>query len=441
MDDKLEARRAKQREIVAARSLGARTQPDLPLPPYHVHGVSMLYLMCRFDVDAVARIVPPGLTPSGSGWGVIGLYSAEQGWGIAPFTAFFMAAELAGADSVDGSPGNYMHSGLFSDMGGRVMTGQYNSNFRTGWSRHQVIDGVVIGEAGIGDRTLVRMRARVGQSPPQVLNGVSRYVGRQPGGTGFTSYSVAFTLESRDTSGQAVEFLDGAREGLNILEPLEYVWPIYASPMDMAFTPPRPFLEEGEPAGEDAQGVSLVGVFSQMGRAAAILDVDGKLLTMNKQANGLVAEGRIGVAGQQLRLSRPAEDAALAAMLLEVRQRGLGAVSERHALHPEASGPPLIAQAIALDPSIGGPGSVLVFFDDPARASGTDSAAALRLLGLTAAEARIAGLVGSGRAPRDVADELQLTLNTVRSALKITFDKLGISRQSELAKIVARLAG
>ena len=34
-----------------------------------------------------------------------------------------------------------------------------------------------------------------------------------------------------------------------------------------------------------------------------------------------------------------------------------------------------------------------------------------------------------------------VTYNTVRSSLKLVFDKLGISRQSELARIVARLAG
>jgi DNA-binding CsgD family transcriptional regulator len=66
---------------------------------------------------------------------------------------------------------------------------------------------------------------------------------------------------------------------------------------------------------------------------------------------------------------------------------------------------------------------------------------ALELLGLTPAEARIAALVGGGESPREAADALGVTYNTVRSSLKLVFDKLGVGRQSELARVVARLAG
>ena len=107
------------------------------------------------------------MTPSGSGWGVIGLYEAAQGWGIAPFSAFFMTAELAGVDSSDGSPGNYMHGGLFSGVAGQVMTGLYNTNFRTGWSRQRVEGDRFRGEAGIGDRTLVRVAGQDRPAPPR----------------------------------------------------------------------------------------------------------------------------------------------------------------------------------------------------------------------------------------------------------------------------------
>ena len=60
--------------------------------------------------------------------------------------------------------------------------------------------------------------------------------------------------------------------------------------------------------------------------------------------------------------------------------------------------------------------------------------------GLTPAEARTAALVGSGLAPQDVADQIGLTVGTIRSELKSIFEKLGISRQSELAALVTRLA-
>jgi DNA-binding CsgD family transcriptional regulator len=49
-------------------------------------------------------------------------------------------------------------------------------------------------------------------------------------------------------------------------------------------------------------------------------------------------------------------------------------------------------------------------------------------------------LVGSGLAPQDVADQLGITVGTIRSELKTIFAKVGISRQSELATVVARIA-
>ena len=115
---------------------------------------------------------------------------------------------------------------------------------------------------------------------------------------------------------------------------------------------------------------------------------------------------------------------------------GAEAVSPRFALHGAGADNTIIAQAMAL-----GPEDFVVFFDDPTHEDASDPVPALQLFGLTPAEARVAAAVGGGRSPRDAATALGLTLNTVRSALKIAFDKLGISRQSELARIVARLAG
>lgn len=61
------------------------------------------------------------------------------------------------------------------------------------------------------------------------------------------------------------------------------------------------------------------------------------------------------------------------------------------------------------------------------------------LLGLTLAEARVAALVGSGLPPRDASSRLGITEETARTALKRVFQKTGVSRQSELTRLLARL--
>jgi DNA-binding CsgD family transcriptional regulator len=68
-----------------------------------------------------------------------------------------------------------------------------------------------------------------------------------------------------------------------------------------------------------------------------------------------------------------------------------------------------------------------------------DPALVRDVLGLTLGEARIASLVGSGITPREAADKLGISKETVRTALKRVFAKVGVSRQSELAALLTRL--
>ena len=68
-----------------------------------------------------------------------------------------------------------------------------------------------------------------------------------------------------------------------------------------------------------------------------------------------------------------------------------------------------------------------------------DPAIVRDLLGLTLGEARVAALVGAGLAPREAATQLGVTEETARTTLKRVFSKVGVSRQTELAALLARL--
>jgi DNA-binding CsgD family transcriptional regulator len=91
--------------------------------------------------------------------------------------------------------------------------------------------------------------------------------------------------------------------------------------------------------------------------------------------------------------------------------------------------------------SMGGNRAALILINEPDREDAFSLCMGLQqAFGLTPAEARTAALVGSGLAPQDVADQLGITVGTVRCELKSVFEKLAISRQSELAALVVRLA-
>jgi DNA-binding CsgD family transcriptional regulator len=81
----------------------------------------------------------------------------------------------------------------------------------------------------------------------------------------------------------------------------------------------------------------------------------------------------------------------------------------------------------------------IVLVIDPSGSEPADPTVVRDLLGLTLSEARIASLVGSGLSPASAAEKLGITEETARSALKRVFAKTGVSRQNELAALLAKL--
>ena len=61
------------------------------------------------------------------------------------------------------------------------------------------------------------------------------------------------------------------------------------------------------------------------------------------------------------------------------------------------------------------------------------------LLGLSAAEARVAALIGNAKSVAATAQALATTPGTVRNQLKAIFAKTGVTRQSELVALIARI--
>lgn len=60
--------------------------------------------------------------------------------------------------------------------------------------------------------------------------------------------------------------------------------------------------------------------------------------------------------------------------------------------------------------------------------------------GLTAAEVRLAKKLRDGRALKEAAEELDVSVNTVRNQLRSIFDKMGLKRQSELIRALTELS-
>lgn len=79
----------------------------------------------------------------------------------------------------------------------------------------------------------------------------------------------------------------------------------------------------------------------------------------------------------------------------------------------------------------------LVMLEDPGAPDVQPDAALRQIYGLTAAQARVAALLARGAAPADIAQQLGVSIFTVRAHLKSVFEKTGARRQLDLMRELA----
>jgi DNA-binding CsgD family transcriptional regulator len=101
---------------------------------------------------------------------------------------------------------------------------------------------------------------------------------------------------------------------------------------------------------------------------------------------------------------------------------------------------PLCAEQSAASGLLRANAGALVLVVDPETAGARTETETFRLLGLTATEAKIASILGTGSSPEAAADMLGLSVGTVRNHIKRVFSKLDISRQGQLVDLAGRLS-
>ena len=200
-------------------------------------------------------------------------------------------------------------------------------------------------------------------------------------------------------------------------------------------------------APEAAHGV-LTEVLDRLTCGAVVVDPGGHAVHHNVAAERLAGDG-FSLRGGSLRTSAHHEQERVSALLRGVLTPGLGGEPMPPVALSRPSGrKPLLLQAIPLSPRMDAPlgallddlGAALILIVDPERESPPSTAEALKLLGLTATEAKVAALLGTGWSPQEIADRHQVLTATVRFHIKQLYSKLDIRRQGELTRIVQALS-
>lgn len=198
----------------------------------------------------------------------------------------------------------------------------------------------------------------------------------------------------------------------------------------------------------DAQSVNIgMGTaMARIGIGVFALDSMGRIVSSNAASQALLGDG-LNVVNDRLVLTNPvASEEAVAAIrnALDGDRIILSQETKPILVHRQSASRPLALYVLPIPAQHSGNGFLtraraIVLLMNPTADGVPDPALIRDVLGVTLGEARIAALVGSGLSPKDAAERLGIAEETARSVLKRVFSKVGVSRQSELAAMMARL--
>ena len=199
-------------------------------------------------------------------------------------------------------------------------------------------------------------------------------------------------------------------------------------------------------AGARALGASLVDLLDNVRAGVIQLDRRGRVVAANDRARVLL-NARDGLRDEDghLRAALPRDDAALQRLLARTLPL-LGGPGEGGSMPLRRPG---TRSRLVLHVSpVHDPGTVfdrgrvgaLVLAVDPADRAGIDPERVGKALGLTPAESRVAIALAEGGTVDDIAIATGRSWNTVKWHLQHIYAALGVSRQFELAQLVASLS-
>jgi len=193
----------------------------------------------------------------------------------------------------------------------------------------------------------------------------------------------------------------------------------------------------------DRQRRAAFAALNHIAPALAVLEGSGHVVYHNEKMRMLAREGDVSIHNGRVHATSP-----------QIRARILTAVRECH--QAVLNGRPHLSRAIAVprssersplavlvgstrgeegDEETVSPLVVLLATDPDARPEIQRSALS-ELYGMTGAEADVAGMLAEGFSPDEIAHELGISMNTVRTHMKRVFEKTRVGRQADLVRVL-----
>ncbi|WP_417215868.1 helix-turn-helix transcriptional regulator [Alcanivorax sp.] len=195
----------------------------------------------------------------------------------------------------------------------------------------------------------------------------------------------------------------------------------------------------------DQQRQALQQTLDIQAQPFALLDAQGTIIHISQEAEQLAAtHPRMSIKQRRLTLQDPRQQNEWLQLLTQVTHpnpalRGSGgviAIPLNGTLMTRCLISPLSPGAAPTRFNTQQAPLAITYFQDPLSDIDIDLTSLMQLFELSEAEARVAAGIAQGLSPQQIADSHFLSVHTVRTQLKSTFQKTATMRQAELAKLV-----
>lgn len=189
------------------------------------------------------------------------------------------------------------------------------------------------------------------------------------------------------------------------------------------------------------------GVLSRLAIPVVTLDECGRVDYMNQAADELFRRGDIvSIAGGRIRTNRPDTTKVLQTICREAVRGDISRQGRELFLERAGGSPPLRLSILPLSHRLsdslwgGDVPAAIFFFDAQEDTPPADVSTRLRQsYGCTETEAKIAMRYADGAFKRKIAEQLDISVETVKTHLKRVFEKTRVENKAELAKLIQKL--
>ncbi len=168
-------------------------QDKAPPPPYQQANAYTVTIAVQWN-DSVRDMLPAGLQPVEGMTGGINIYTAPDGYGLAPYTAAYTYVSVTGYDAPGGTQARYILGGFYGPdpKVAAAMRDNYGSNVQAGESSQMAAGETWQGIGGADGKTALKVTVKPKGGDCPSIQGTLNYVGQPADAKDFSLLQIPF---------------------------------------------------------------------------------------------------------------------------------------------------------------------------------------------------------------------------------------------------------